>query len=359
MKINKISNRKNKHVQLQNPGSLICGIIVIFFLAGILRGGVVSRVGTSAATFLKIGVGARGLAMGEAQVTQVNDVTALFWNPGVLGNLDRTQLILNHYDYIADINYEYGGFVMPLPGIGTFGAFISYLGMSDIERTTELFPEGTGETASASSYAVGISYGRNLTDRFSVGGSMKMVNERIWHCSSRGFAADIGLIYISMFRNIKIGMSISNFGTPMKMEGRDLLIQHDVDTEIAGNNSNINGHLDTDEFHMPIFFRVGISANLAEDFLGMDNHDLIIALDALHPNDNHEYLNVGAEYVFRDMIALRTGYRKLFLDLSEGGPSFGGGLKMNLMGHYLQLDYAAIDFGRFDYLNKFSIIFTL
>lgn len=333
-------------------------ILVLLILPSLTIAQSVSRVGTTAAPFLKIGVGARSLALGEAAVSQASDVTALYWNPAGLGVMPRHQLILNHYEYVADLSFDYAGVAIKLPNVGTIGFQFTYLGAPDIERTTLLQQDGTGEMVSASFYAAGVSFGRSLTDRFAIGGTLKLIQENLWHSKASGVSLDLGILYTTIFKNLKLGMSVSNFGSGMKMSGRDLLVQHDIDPTAAGNNETINADLTTDEFPLPILFRVGMSTNLTRDFFGMENHDLIIAMDAIHPNDNKEYLNVGAEYLFHRFIALRAGYRQLFLDEKEGGLSFGFGLHFNVSRFELNLDYAALDFGRFDYLNKFSFIFS-
>jgi hypothetical protein len=153
-------------------------------------------------------------------------------------------------------------------------------------------------------------------------------------------------------------MSISNFGSELSMEGRDMLTQHDVSDLVAGNNENINAYLDTDEFSLPMLFRVGISANMAEDFFGLSEHDWIVAIDAVHPNDNKEFMNVGSEVRLYDLIALRAGYRQLFLEDAEGGLTFGFGLQLNVLTARLFIDYASVDYGRLEKQNKFSLIFS-
>jgi hypothetical protein len=320
----------------------------------------VSKVGTTAAPFLKVGAGARALGMGEAYVSLAEDVTALYWNPAGLGYLDRNEVIFAHYDYFAEMNYEFGGVAISIPELGTIGASFTYLGSPDFERTTELRPEGTGEMVSSSFYAFAIGYGRKLTERFAIGGNIKYVRENLWQTSADGFALDLGVMYRTIFEDIKIAMSISNFGSSMKLEGRNLTVQHDIDEANAGNNGNINATLDTDEFSMPIFFRFGISSNITRDFFGIENQDFIISMDALHPNDNKEYVNIGAEYKYANLLALRGGYRQLFLAESEreGGLTFGIGLEYDFESVGVILDYAAIDYGRFDYLNKFSFILS-
>ena len=318
----------------------------------------IGRVGTTAAPFLKIGVGGRALGMGEAYTTLAEDVNALYWNPAGLAKVDKIEVTISHYDYLADLYYDFGGIAIPVQDIGTFGLFMANLGMPDIERTTVQFPEGTGEKVSAGSFVVGVSYARELTDRFSIGGNAKYIRETIWHSSASSFAFDVGVLYKTFFKNIKIGMSISNFGTEMQMNGRDMLTQHDVYSTIEGNNPNINAHLDTDQFPLPILFRVGISANITKDILDIQEHDWIISADAIHPNDNKEYMNVGTEVKLFNLISLRAGFRQLLLDDRAGGLSLGFGIQYNIMDIDFKLDYANVDWGWLNHHNKFSLILS-
>ena len=110
---------------------------------------------------------------------------------------------------------------------------------------------------------------------------------------------------------------------------------------------------------MPFLFLVLLSANFAGYFLILLSQDLIFSLDAVHPNDNREYLNVGSEYRFKNLLALRAGYRQLFLDDRQGGLTFGFGLHLKVMANELAFDYANVDYGILDRQNKFSLILTL
>ncbi len=330
---------------------------LILSLSGPVEAQTISRVGTTAAPFLKISVGGRALSMGDAVTSLTGDVTGLYWNPAGIAGMTTSQVGLSHYSYIADLTYDFAAASFPVSDAGTFGVYFSILNSPDIERTTINNPMGTGEKVSAAFYAVGVGYGRDLTDRFSIGASVKYIRESIWHSMAEGYGFDIGLIYLTPFKNIKLGMMISNFGPSMQMDGRDLQIQHDISSSFAGNNENIDGKLDVDEFPLPMQFKMGLSADLAKDFLDLPAHTWIVAVDAVHPNDSDEYLNAGTEFGLYDRFFLRTGYRKLFLTESEGGFTFGGGAKVDVMGFNLAVDYANADFGRLDHQNKFS--FTL
>jgi len=320
----------------------------------------ISRVGTAAASFLKIGVGSRAMSMGEAYTTLSEDASGVFWNPAGLANMDRIQMLYYHYNYVLDVTYDFGAVVIPTNGLGSIGAFIGYINMGEIERTTIEYPEGNGERVSASSFVFGISYGYALTNRFSIGGNAKYVREDIWHSYASSYAVDIGLLYKSFFMNTRIAMSITNFGSNMKMEGRDMLIQHDINENMAGNNPRINAHLDTDEFPLPILFRVGVSNNITKDILNLKETDWTVAFDVVHPSDNKEYINLGTELSFMNqLISLRAGYHEIFLDDREGGISLGAGLKFETMGTQVRVDFAAVNRGRLGFNNILTLIISL
>lgn len=314
----------------------------------------VTKVGTTAAAFLNIGVGARAVAMGGAFVAVANDASALYWNPGGVAVIKNNQAIFNHSEWLAGIKFDFAGVVMNLGEMGRLGVSATVLSMGDMERTTELQPDGTGEFFSAGSYAIGITYGKMLTDRFSIGFTGKFIREHIMNTGANGVAIDIGTLYRTQWRNLMIGMSITNFGTKMHMTGQDLLVQHDIDPTRHGNNPNLNADLQTNSYDLPLMFRVGISYDALQFING---HSLVVSFDALHPSDNVESMNVGAEYVFHNMVALRAGYKELFSRDSEQGLTVGAGFQRRLVGTLnLQLDYAYQSFGRLTSVNKFTLL---
>ncbi len=303
----------------------------------------VTKVGTTAAGFLNIDVGARAISMGGAFTSIANDITSMYWNSAGIARLSQSQAMFSHSEWIADMAFNYSGIAIPMGNWGTLGANATFLTMSDMERTTIAEPDGTGEMFSAGSYSVGLCYARNLTDRFSIGINLKLVNEHIYHSQAYGVALDVGTLFTTRFYGLTMGMNISNFGTKMQLSGRNMLTQSDIDPQIYGNNPNINAHLDTDRYDMPLLFRIGVSMDVLK---GAGNSNLILAVDALHPNDDVESLNLGGEYTFNEMYSLRAGYRSLFVEDANGGLSLGAGLKYRLKGQSkIVVDYAYLDFG--------------
>ena len=109
----------------------------------------------------------------------------------------------------------------PIPKIGTIGVQALFMTMDEMERTTIANPEGTGETFDAGSYAFAFCFARSLTDRFSIGLNAKYIHEQIYHSAAHGIAFDVGTLFETDFYGMKIGMSVTNYGTKMRLTGRD------------------------------------------------------------------------------------------------------------------------------------------
>jgi long-subunit fatty acid transport protein len=213
-------------------------------------------------------------------------------------------------------------------------------------------PWGTGEVFSATDMAISLAYALQLTDRFSIGFNPKFVYQGIWKMSATAFAIDMGVQYVTPFDDAILAMSISNFGTDMRLLGQSNLVLYDPDPYTTGNNGKIPAYLETNEWSLPLTFRVGVAYNPIKS----ENHNLTLAFDALHPSDDYESINLGMEYGFQDFLFLRAGYKSLFLDDSEESYSLGFGLKKNLMGNVaIKVDYAYQDFGRLNNIQKFTL----
>ncbi len=291
-----------------------------------------AKVGTAGAQFLEIGVSARAIGMGEAFLGVADDASALYYSPGALSLLTQKEVIFTHVQYPADIQYEFAGFVMPVPSLaGTFGAAFYALHTDDIAVTSYKFPRGNGQTWTSRDYAMALSYGAGLTDRFSFGITAKYITELMATYKATGWAMDLGTYYDTGFRNFKICMAIANFGPDMNFVSED--------------------------YPLPIDFRFGT----AIDVIQSENSRLVAAVQASHPNDNLEKYNAGLEYTFSDMFALRFGkkFNYDYYDKSNigDGLTFGAGVKLNFSTYRLNVDYAYQDLGYLDTVNRFTFGF--
>jgi len=333
---------------------IIISILVISIFSQVVLAGGVKKVGTSAATFLRIPVGARATGMGSSFVSMLGDPTALYWNPSVISSVSSNALVVDHSLWLPGIYFDFAGLTVPVEDLGVFGLSITILHTDQMEVTTIEEPMGTGETFTASSFALGFTYSRSLTDRFSIGGTFKYIQESIYNSAASGIAFDVGTIYETPFAGIRLGASISNFGTKMQITGEDLNVRVDIAPDQEGNNQSIVGKLNTDEFDLPLIMRVGISGEVvnSEDFR------LTLSADGINPNDNSQSMNVGGEIgMLNEKLRLRTGYKALFLSENEEGLTFGVSLnEINVFGDVnVSIDYAYQNFVHLRDSNRFTL----
>ncbi|MCL4538209.1 MAG: PorV/PorQ family protein [Bacteroidetes bacterium] len=335
-------------------------LMVLIVLADVLLSGAasaqqVSKTGTTAAKFLSIGVGAKAISMGGAFGAVANDASALYWNPSGIAYLDQFDAMFSYSGLFAGINLSYLGLVITAGNAGNFGLSATAVTYGSMSVTTESEPDGTGETFSPGSYAFGVSYARSITEDFSVGGTVKLVTENIYHSNATGVAFDVGTIFKTPFYGIKFASSIANWGTKMQMTGTDLLIRYDVDPQRAGSNNTVDANIATDQFDLPLRLQIGVS----RDFIFLDNQRLTLAVDGIVPNDNFESVNVGGELSFFDnMISIRGGYKSLFLSSSQEGLTLGFGLKYKKAGFIdMGVDYSYQQFKYLGSVNSFDVDF--
>ena len=332
-------------------------ILIALALPGLCRAQ--SKVGTTAAQFLGISVGGRANAMGSAYVAENQDVTSLYWNPGAVAQAGKTEFAFVNTDWLVGTKFRWFGFMLNLDGENVIGASLTQLDYGSGDVNTVTSPEGTGETWSAADMALAISYARRLTDRFSIGGSIKYVDQRIWNESATALTFDVGLLFLTDFNNLRIGMSMSNFGGDMTMSGRDLLNRVDIDPSNSGSNKTLVANLKTDPWPMPLLFRVGVSM----DIVKTDEMSATIAVDGLRPSDNTESVNIGGEVGWRSMVFVRGGYRSFFSresafdrNTQQDGLTLGAGLRYRVDGFAaFEVNYAFMQFGLFGNLNTIAL----
>lgn len=322
------------------------------------------RAGTTAANFLEIGFGAAGAAMGDAFVGVANDASALYWNPAGLALLEQSEVVFSYQPWLVDTKTTFAGAGLNLGDFGTLGIGLIAMDYGEMPVTTLAMQEGTGEMFSASDLAISISYARKLVTWFQAGLSFKYINSKIWHSNASALAFDLGVIIQTQFltpgadgsHGLTIGMSIANYGTQMKYDGMDLMNPIDISPDEAGNYRDTPGQFRLQEWELPLIFRLGVSVTP----IHTDEHELILAVDALHPNNNTESVNIGAQYGLTVMgtgsIYLRGGYKALFMEESVYGPTFGFGAKLMMFGNKgIKAEYAYRDMGIFGKVHGIDI----
>lgn len=317
----------------------------------------ITKVGTTAAQFLKIGPGARALGMGGTYAAVSDDIYAAYWNPaGLAVSKSNTQVTFNHSEWLAEVSYDFAAASFDVADLGSLFLTVTSLGVPEDKVRTEEFPEGDGRYWDASSLAIGVGYAKSLTDRFSIGFHAKYLQETIWNSSANGFALDVGTYYITPFNDLVIGASVSNFGTKMQLDGRDIQFNNEPNSDGNSGPNNIPSQYSMESFDIPLTFRIG----LAMDVIKTRFIVVKTAVDATHPNDNTEYVNSGIEFAFNRMFFLRAGYKSLFLDDSEQGLTLGAGLNYETAsGLSVSFNYAYADYNRLKDVQYFDVSIAL
>jgi hypothetical protein len=305
------------------------------------------NLGTSGAQFLQIPVSARAAGLGGAVVGLTDDAASVFWNPAGLVKINSFQAHFSYMDWFNLFDFNAAVVAFNAGDAGVFAASMIVFDTGEMEITTEEQPNGTGRFFDAQDIAVGASYAKYLTDRFSVGLTIKYVYQRIWNEVADGFAFDVGTQYRLDFQNLTIAMSMSNFGGELSYDGPDLNIIHDKDKNFPLSRLT-PAKLQTSGYPLPLSFQVGIGFDIyKQDFLKVRG-----GIDAIHPNDNKERLHFGTEFSFFDRLFLRGGYKYNYDDEKY---TFGAGVNFPLSNAGVSFDYAYSVFDILPSVHRISL----
>ena len=298
--------------------------IIVLILAGMPvvadNADIHENAGTRAMTFLKIGVGAEAMSMGESQVAATDDLYASYWNPAGLARLQQPQLALMHNEWFAGINHEFVGFALPLKGAGTLGASASFLSFGELQGRDR---DGN-ETTIFRPYDVALilSYARGFGSSLAFGVNAKFLREQIADESGTGIAFDFGGLYNFPETPLSLGFNAQHVGPRVKFV--------------------------EEAFGLPFTFRLGVAYRLWNDAF-------ILTTDIIRPSDNDIAIGVGAGYTIGNILQLRTGYK-----YKIGGNDLGaisgltGGFGLTLL--RFQIDYALVPFGVLGLTHRFSLV---
>ncbi len=309
------------------------------------------KLAQSTMTFLNIDVGARAVGMGGAFTCMDNDVSALFWNPAGVAKVKGGVISLNHTQWIADMKQYALAVAYGTENLGTFGFSFLMMDNGSIERTIPdptqprgFYLDGTYEVGQ---WSVGLAYSRQLTDKFSIGGQVKYAFQNLSDAmiavsaedtvgrnmeNKEGtLAFDFGTLYYFGFKDLRIGMSLRNFSRPVKYS--------------------------YESFNLPITFKVGVAMNVLSLLPEVADQGLQFCVETVHPYDHKEKIQIGGEYKFKNLLALRVGYRS---NSDTGAFSTGFGLTPAALGGInLMIDYAFSEADEaFGSIHRFSFGFT-
>ena len=295
------------------------------------------NVGTAGAQFLRIPVGARAVALGKAFSAAATDGSALFWNPaGVMRTPGRVNYFAGHCVYTADIDLDYLSVHTRRQDFG-FGLVMGALRSGDILRTDEYHQEGTGQYFNANQFFLGGTVARAMTDRFSIGGTLKYYQENLDQYQIKAMLADLGILYLVGWNDLRVGFSVRNFGSDLKPSGSPPALP--------------DGYTPAPEFQSFPAPTVG-AFGVANTWNLSPNLGLLTTADFNHPSDYKESFRFGSELGLKKMLFLRAGYET---SRAEGGLAAGFGLQLERKQFLVRIDYAVSDLGSFGTIHHISV----
>lgn len=280
-----------------------------------------SKAGSAGLQSLKIESGARERALGGAVVSLVNNANAIFWNVAGIGYVNNFQVFASHSNWLVDSRHITLAAAYPV-GPVVIGLSVMSMQINDFEETTVILPQGTGRMVSAGDLSIGIGVARQFTDKLYIGGQIKYVREKLDDESFDNFLFDIGTIYHTGWRHLRLGFALQHFGPDMKFLNKT--------------------------FRTPLLFRVGA----ADDIINSENLLATLSVELVHPTDNNEWFNAGAEFVFLKIFSLRGGYR---FNNDNGKFSTGVGVNSSVLG----ISNITVDYAFTSYANVFEDIHTI
>lgn len=300
------------------------------------------KTGLTGASFLKIGVGARQVALGSAATTLSGDPNSMFWNPAGI-RADGTQLGFTHNQWLVDMAHNAVSLTHDVEGIGTVGVGLIHIGLDGIAANRDIAPtqalkplqadQATDATYSFYDLAVNVTVARQFTDKLALGASLKLIREKIDDLDATAIAGDFGVIYNTGWRNLTLGARMNNLG----------------------------GDLQYFEFGAPIplTFSIGAAIDIAKE----EDHHFVALVDLTKPQDTPQLYFGGAEWTIMDKLVLRGGYKFGFsgseddfgVSTTDEGASFGGGIQIPWGDARLSLNYAFTEFNLLDNTHRFSL----
>lgn len=162
----------------------------------------------SGMTFLKLGIGARSIGMGEASAAVAQDPTATFYNPAGLARSTGPRISLMHKEWMQGTRTEFLGAITRWKSL-TFGLGLNTTSVRDIEiRTT---PGPSKGTFSSQNSSLGLSMGFNLSSCLSAGITGNVLYERLLTDDATGYGINVGALY-SAPMDVSLALVINNIG---------------------------------------------------------------------------------------------------------------------------------------------------
>lgn len=335
----------------------------------------ITQVGTRGANFLRIGVSARSMALGESTTAYgEQSPSSVFYNPASIAEIEGLSVAGTYSNLYGEsgLSHQFATVAMP---VGQGAVAIQFIGFSSGEfmPTSELSPEGfdpkLGNSIEWSATSVGATYARRITDLLSVGATLKFAQEGIDFAQADYVGFDIGTRFFTGLYGITLGAAVTNLGPTGRFEGQFILAEVEDNDRVFRDKllgRDVRVRLDTDDMQLPTAFRFGVQTELmgtATSIMGAPSpgHRVVLLGEVTDGFDTDIQPRVGAEYSYQSLLFLRMGKKFYNEDRAPwetaDGFAFGGGLRFPFLGRNLELDYAYTEMGDLENVQTFSLEF--
>ncbi|WP_456407270.1 PorV/PorQ family protein [Caldithrix abyssi] len=297
-------------------------VLFTLLLTSVLTGSGYKRPGSTSAQFLKIGVSARAVAVGEAYTAVTQGADAFFYNPAALARIPSVDVFASYSSWFAGMNFQSLAVAKNFVRKGVGCLSFTSLQSDEMQVRTPLKPDGTGETFYVGNYRMGLSFARFLTNHAALGLGINYLHLKMWKYAVHSFSTDLGVLFITDYHGFRFGMSIVNFGPEIKFL--------------------------KEQYAIPTNFSFGAAIEPIHTAL----HIMTLSFTTIKLTDAEQKVRVGAEYEYKRTFALRAGYK---FGLDEEQWALGCGLKMNIAGFNLKMDYAFSSYGIIGYRNLLTL----
>jgi hypothetical protein len=307
-----------------------------------------------AGEFMALGVGGRALGMGGAFVAVANDVTAGYYNPAGLANLDYPQLSLMHSEQFGNlVNYDYGGVVIPYSTDMSFGLSIMRLGVDGIPDTRNALYDANGDGIidinddrldyskitefSNQDWAFYLTFAKRQSQNFYWGVNAKIIRRDLAEYGATGIGFDVGAYYVP-FENLFLGANLQDATTTLIAwsTGRNELVSPTLKVGGAYKIVEILGGYIMPALDFDVRFE---NRRFASNFnIGPVSFDM----------------HAGFEYNFKNVVSVRAGYN----DVKQF--TIGAGVKLpklNIDYSFARFSQSEID--RLPDTHRISLMLTL
>ena len=278
--------------------------------------------GSSGLSFLKMGFGARNIAMGDLGVASAYDITSVNYNPALITKINGNQIFISHNQWIQDVTSEMLGVNFGLFGL-PFAFSINTTNITGFEIRTKPTIEPEAKFNIHYFYS-SLSTGFNLIENLTFGTTFRFIYENILSDEASGYGFDFGLFYETNVDGLTAGLSLKNIGSMNELRNEATKLPTDL-------RFGIGYEFNLDQIKSDVTVTTGIQKYL----------DL---------NDNHFLL--GAEIFYDEIFAIRLGYMSGY---ESRGITIGAGLFWNK----LNFDYAFAPFSfNLGNVHSISLIYT-